>query len=324
MSIWVSPSIPRLKEVITSSEGHLILCSPYISTPALDIVYESLPKSVDTLEIWTRLDTRDWLTGASDPEGLLDFIREANEQVGPIPIRYSSDLHAKIIISDGPLAMAGSANLTLGGFHRNQEVARVVTDEEIGQLRAIANEIRPRLTPVSQKQFAEFVSTCVSKMDSREALLDLIRSEIPDIDLGTHSLTPYQALLEYLATDQNAIGKELLRIARNFDGNNNTGKVKQAFFGVQRFLQEYPHHRPFVSDLPNNKWFDVADSDLAQDWIQFLQDYSTEVNDAFGYSIPTLRRYLTPSSGGTLTGGGGGVNELKRIWPIIGKVLTTD
>ena len=324
MSNWISPGFPHLKEVVGTSEGHLLLCSPFISAPALNIVYGALPGSIRTVEIWTRLSRRDWLTGASDPEGLLDFIRDTSAQVGPISVRYSNDLHAKIIVSDGPKAMAGSANLTRGGFQRNQEVARVVTGEEIKELRTIVDTIRPQLTPVSQKQFADFVSKCVSMIKTQEALLDLIRGEIPDTDLGIPPLISYQTFVEYLESEDNPIARDLLQMVHNLDGNNNSGKVKQAFFGIQRFLQEYPHHRPFAEALPNDEWFDVAKSGLVHDWFRFLQDYANEVNPNYGYSIPTLRGYLTPSSGGTRIGGGGGDNQLKRVWPLICNILPAE
>ena len=214
------------------------------------------------------------------------------------------------------MAMAGSANLTGGGFSRNLEASRLVTGEEIMQLRDVVNVMRPRLTAVPQDQFEGFVSECVAKIDSQEALLDLIRWEIPTPHLGPDPLVSFRDFWGYLASHNSPLARELLRIAKNEDGNNNSGKVKQAFFGIQRFLQEYPQHRDFVGVLPEN-WFDVADSLLWPDWIRFLGDFAEETVDAYGYKMPTLIRYLTPNSGGTRAGGGGGDNELKRVWPFV-------
>ena len=319
MSGWVSPEFTHLQEVVSSSEGRLLLCSPYISNPALNVVAESLPDAVSTVEVWTRLEPQDWLTGVSDPEGLLDFMGQVRDQVGDVPVRHAERLHAKIIVSDGPQAIAGSANLTRGGFARNIEAARIVTGDEIEQLRGIVDHVRPRLTGVTQQQFRDFVSQCAEKTDSQEALLDLIRQEMPAPDFGPAPLTAYGAFLDFLATHTSPVAGQALEIARNWDGNNNTGKVKQAFFGVQRFLQEYPHHRAFVEALPDDEWFDVADSLLMPDWRRFLADFAEEANPAYGYSIATLRGYLTVASGGTRTGGGGGDNQLKRVWPLAGR-----
>ena len=108
----------------------------------------------------------------------------------------------------------------------------------------------------------------------------------------------------------------------NVDGNNNGGKIKHAFYGVQRFLQEYPQHIQFVASLPPNNWFNVAESPLWSDWCSFLRDYETEDSPGYQYSMRTLiHTYLTPSSGGTRTGGGAGDNELKRAWLSTGRLM---
>ena len=323
MTGWIAPQGTDLETVIAASEGRLILCSPYISTPALNIVSDGLPDSVSSIEVWTRLETKDWLTGASDPEGLLDFMREVEGRIDTIALRHARHLHAKVFISDGPMALAGSANLTAGGFRRNLEVARVVMDDEIGELRAIVDRIRPNLSPVDMEQFESYVSNCVEKLDSQEALLDLIRQEMPAPDLGPRALVPFNEFLKFVSAQRSAsnLAEEVHRIARNLDGNNNSGKVKQAFFGVQRFLQEYPQHQSFVRALPEEDWFDVGASTLRTDWVRFLNDFRDEVNQAYQYSMPTLIRYLTPSSGGTRRGGGGGDNELKRVWPLVPRAI---
>ena len=134
---------------------------------------------------------------------------------------------------------------------------------------------------------------------------------------------PYRGFLAFLRSRRSKLAKDILHIATNADGNNNTGKVKQAFFGVQRFLQEYPQHRSTVDRLPTRSWFDVKQSALLSDWRDCLSQFSKEVNPGYEYSIPTLRGYLPVTDGGTLRGGGGGSNELKRVWPYVGRALRT-
>lgn len=326
MSAWVAPDVARLDEVVAAARGRLLLCSPFVSPPALNIVANALPKKVNALEVWTRLDARDWLTGASDPEGLLDFIRQVEEPSRPVVIRQPERLHAKIILSDGAKAMAGSANLTAGGFMRNIEAGRVATGREVEQLRVLVAEMRPKLQSVSREQFEQFVAQCAAAVQTKESLLDLIRQEAPPVDLGGAALMPYRDFLAYLRSSRAQLAKEILRIANNEDGNNNQGKVKQAFFGVQRFLQEYPRHRPTAVNLPIRNlsprtWFNVMESDMADDWRRFLNDFGQETRREYDYSIPTLRRNLTAAQGGTRTGGGGGDNEFKRVWPLAGRVL---
>lgn len=321
MSTWLSPSTTHLKEVIAASKGHLLLCSPYISTPALNIVAEALPRRVDGLEFWTKLDARDWLTGASDPEGLLDFMNQVEQKTGAVSIRYSNHLHAKIILSDGTKAMAGSANLTAGGFMRNIEAARVVAGREVQQLRDVVQSMRPKLKAVSRNDFETFVKECTAAVASKEEILDAIRQKAPAVRLSQSQLMSYGDFLKYLRTRRGTLAREILQIATNQDGNNNTGKVKQAFFGVQRFLQVYPEHRSTVANLNPTKWFDINQSNMAADWKRFLTNYGHEANPDYQYSLTILRGYLPIAYGGTLTGGGGGSNELKRVWPLAGRAL---
>lgn len=262
MSVWVAPDIARLEEVVAAAKGRLLLCSPFVSPPALSIVANALPQKVNELEVWTRLNSRDWLTGASDPEGLLDFIRQVEEPARPVVIRQSERLHAKIVLSDGAKAMAGSANLTAGGFMRNIEAARLATGREVEQLRGLVAEMRPKLQSVTREQFERFVAQCAAAIETKESLLNLIRQEAPPVVLGRTALMPYLDFLAYLRSSRAKLAKEILHIATNQDGNNNTGKVKQAFFGAQRFLQEYPRHRPSVANLSVRAWFDVMGSGM--------------------------------------------------------------
>ena len=115
---------------------------------------------------------------------------------------------------------------------------------------------------------------------------------------------------------------DLSVIADNGGGNNNQGKVKHAFFGIQRFLQEYSQHLPTVAALPGNLPVDVRKQPFEADWRQFLQDHAEEANHDYDYRIQTLIGYLTPSQGGKRGGGGGGNNELQRAWPLVGRLMT--
>ncbi len=323
MSEWLSPTPDALEEVVATAEGHLILCSPYIKSRALNVVASALPSTVSSIEVWTKLSLRDWLTGASEPEELLDFLDQVE---GPgsnlsTTMRSSDNLHAKIIISQGPKAMAGSANLTAGGYFHNVELARLVDGDETEELRAVVDRIRPDLQRVERDDFTKFVSECLEQAKTQEALVDLIREEAPEGgDSAPQSLISFANFKEYLGESPRRLARQTLRIADNSDKNNNTGKVKQAFFGVQRFLQEYPQHQSYIEHLPDTKWFEVQDSHLWDDWQRFLSDFREERNEDLRYDISTLRGYLTPSSGGTRRGGGGGDNELKRVWPFVGRI----
>ena len=145
----------------------------------------------------------------------------------------------------------------------------------------------------------------------------------PALRVAANALPNKVSAIEFLSFSRSRrsnLAKEILRIATNADSNNNTGKVKQTFFGVQRFLQEHPQHRPTVENLPFD-WFDIRQSDMSSDCVHFLDQFSNEVDPSYQYSISTLCGYLPVADGGTLVGGGGGSNELKRVWPFVGRAL---
>jgi hypothetical protein len=230
-----------------------------------------------------------------------------------------------MILPDGTEGIAGSSNLTAGGFGGNIEVVKHVRGEELAELRSFAESIRPRLQAVPLDSFRNFVGQCLTKVDSQEALLDLIRTEMPPPSIGPRPMISYRAYLDSLRPSTNPLDQEILTIALNLDQNNNGGKVKHAFYGIQRFLQEYPQHIPFVASLPRDQWFDVSGSPLERNWRAFLHDYEGEYSFAYQYSMATLfHTYLTPTSGGTRTGGGGGDNELKRVWPSTGQLMAEE
>lgn len=323
MSDWTRPDIDALRQVIRSSRGKLLLCSPFVRRDVLETVQESLPVAVDEMEIWTKLDFRDWLVGASEPDAILDLVDDSISRGRAVSVFQGNRLHAKVVISNGPTALAGSANLTMGGYLRNQELIRRVDGKETDLLRGIVNGIRDELVPVPREQLRQFVTQCQSAVDTQEALLQLIRDEVPISDspaLVQASLISYPEFWDFLERSTSGVAKEVLDIAMNRDRNNNTGKVKQAYFGIQRFLQEYPEHQAYVETLDDNEWFDVRGSHLLDDWKEFLGRFEDEADDHHQYSIRTLRGYLPVPVGGRLSGGGGGENQLKRVWPFVGRI----
>ena len=184
--MWKSPTFEDLSEIVTAANERLVLCSPYISRPALALVNDALPESVIHIDIWTKLSAEDWLIGASHPDGLLEFIESVASRKVATTLRESSKLHAKIIISDGDEGLAGSANLTAGGFSNNLEVIRRVSGTELDNLKAFAETIRRELSLINLDDFKDFVNKCLSKIDSQEALLELIREDCQTLVLVQH------------------------------------------------------------------------------------------------------------------------------------------
>ena len=166
----------------------------------------------------------------------------------------------------------------------------MVRGAELLELRHFVESIRPKLDGVGLAGFRSFVSSCLAKVDSQEALLDLIRGEMPPHDVTARSLIPYSTYIEYLRNSNASQDRDILAIALNLDHNNNSGKVKHAFYGIQRFLQEYPQHLAYVAGLDPDQWFDVRLSPLWADWRSFLDAYESEASDAYQYRMRTLVR----------------------------------
>ena len=159
---------------------------------------------------------------------------------------------------------------TREGRRRAKRRARA-TGQEVEQLRGLVAEMRPKLESVSRAQFEEFVAR-LRGGDGDEGVSsrsDQARSANgAAIAPESAPLMSYHEFLTYLRSGRSQLAKEV-RIATNQDGNNNTGKVKQAFFGAQRFLQEHPQHRSTVAALSIREWFDITQSSMAADWLRF-------------------------------------------------------
>ena len=324
MSDWARPDLGLLQQVVQASQGELILCSPFIRRNILDAVHDLLPEDVKRVSVLTKLDFRDWLVGASEPDGLLDFAESVLTGGRDVAIWHGSRLHAKAVISGGPHALAGSANLTMGGYRRNQELVRLIDGGEVEQLRPVVDGIRRELVSVSLADLQGFVTQCETAVETQEALLELIREEaspLAGVVSSRGQLVSYPEFWDFLEESTSPLASEILDIAKNRDGNNNTGKIKQTYFGVQRFLQEYPSHRAYVEALRDDSWFDVREAAFFADWTEFLVRFQDETSTDHMYSIATLRRYLPVGAGGLLVGGGGRENQLKRVWPFVGRVM---
>jgi hypothetical protein len=93
------------------------------------------------------------------------------------------------------------------------------------------------------------------------------------------------------------------------------GHVTQAIGACQEFLRKYPQHRLIIQGADPTRPFKIAahkaiHRDL-RNWV--ARKHGKHGRKSFGYSYNTLKKLLTPSLGGTCRGGGGGVDEFKRV-----------
>lgn len=318
---WKNPDAKDVADVVTSAKSHLLICSPFISGYGLSLVSRSLPHSVELLEVWTRIELRDWVTGASEPDALLDFLDVLPSRVHS-QLYTSRHLHAKFLLADDKLAWSGSSNLTAGGFGTNIEIGKIVQPPEIAEILHYANGARELLSPTSPADLRNFVTECQRRTEDREALLELVQDVAPAVP-GKQPLVPLKRFVDFCKRFSGAAADDIRVIYYNTDGNNRTGHLKQGYYAVQRFLQEYPQHVGYVSGLPEEP-FDLRGWPLETDWHAFVSRFPDDTNDDLGYDLRILiDTYLTPAFGGRRLGGGGGDYPFKLVWPFVARLMAS-
>lgn len=318
--VWKRPQVADFRDVIRAATSELMICSPFVTRHGLMVVQQELQPGVQRIEVWTRLNLRDWVTGASDADALLDFLDSLPG--GVASELYCSDLlHAKFVIADGWRAMAGSANLTRGGLGENIEIGRLVVSPEIEELLTYVKDTRALLTPTTRGQLRDFVTRAQKLAPEREALIDLVR-ETAAPPPGRRPLERLSAFIAFCKNYSGEAADNIQVIYYNTDGNNRTGHLKQAFYAVQRFLQEYPVHIAFVAQQPADKPFDLRGTPVESDWREFITRFHSEADATLGYDISILvDTYLTPEFGGARQGGGGGDYPFKLVWPLVARMM---
>lgn len=317
---WQYPDQDLLREVTRTASGTLLIASPFVSRRALDIVADNLPTSVTSVEFWTRLALRDWMTGASDHEALADFIEDVSLNRG-VRLLTSDRLHTKLILSSGSVAVAGSANLTNGGYFRNIELVRASSAEEIAELQSYAELARAQLTPTSRAELDQFLGACLARQPDRQALLELI-AEFP----STGGLQPVQVLEQFCRQNPSYLTNVVLGTSTGTDRTNRTGHVHQSFFTIQRFFQEHPEYVPQIASSSLEEDFEPASvPGLVVAWVDFMRSHAGEAGEPpFQYAFSSMIRNLPPAYGGDRTGGGGWVAPFKRAWPITARIVSAN
>lgn len=320
---WQTPEPGLLARVVSTASTSLLVASPFVKQYGLSIVQESLSHDVESLEFWTRMDSRDWITGATDPDAVLEFL-ETNSKVRRVSLFTSSVLHTKLIVADEKVAAVGSGNLTRGGWGNNIEIVKPVDGDEISSIRDYVANTRPLLTTTSLVEYSKFVERCLAFAKEKEALLDLVREATPTPPQGRGPLVPLPEFIRYCSITGGEVANSVVRIHSNIDHNNRQGHIKQGYYAAQRFFQEYPNHLASVAESSLEEPFDLENSDLFGDWLQFLRDFRDEADGDYDYDIGTLINIIPTSVGGTVTGGGGGGYPLRITFPIAARMLTEE
>ena len=334
----ISPSWIDFDEVVTAASAELLICTPFYSADGLAHIERNLGNA-PVVRFRVRLSPSDWATGISDPNALLNVVGTLQRRNCTVEIGVNQRLHAKAYAADDSLLLLGSSNLTSGGFGNNIELMVRMRGEEVMAAREpLTICLLPNLRTISYDELAQWVATAlpviakVGEMQDDEAseLLIPVQQRL-DILLGygkgrKPAADPTEddldAFVTWLREHTDLPGAEML-IARKDNLQRLSGKFNQSFYGVYRFLSESPQYTNRLSTeldkMQGDDIFAFDDSEITDAWANHLDEHALDRTPFFSY--PTLRGYLTPRLGGTLTGGGGGGSTLKRMMPVVARYL---
>ncbi len=140
------------------------VCSPWISGEGVAMLQGLMGQSASSLrklEVWLRLSSDDARAGLTDYRavaGWLDRLRDAVPDL-EIQVWTAPNLHAKVVWTTSG-ALVGSANLTLGGYERNVELAVRLEAEEAASQVSIREILRVPMVAVGDEQWKRFVNSC--------------------------------------------------------------------------------------------------------------------------------------------------------------------
>jgi len=327
--------IEVIKDAFTGADEGLI-CTPYYSERGLQLL-DPFFDAAEKVEFWTRFSPLDWRAGVADMAALKRRVQSVRDRGKIFDIRVSNDLHAKIYAIPDGTVIVGSANLTWPGMTRNIEVICELTEEEADSFSSVLSSVRGRLMPVGAEVFAAYVDAVadaiskpfdgpVEEDEEMNAAIDIAEEALGESLSGTVPevtripLAELQEFIDYCRQENSGVSREV--IARHERKQNLQGHVKHCFYGSIRFLSE---HKEFVSEIaatPEDSLYDLVNSSVCTYWRDFLREHANEIDKDRGFWFRTLRIYLPLNLGGTLTGGGGASSTLKRIFPLVARMLS--
>ena len=138
------------------------ICTPWVSTEGVQYLREGLDKTSPTclreIELWIRLNSKDYELGLSDYICLAELMEEIVDRVPDLKFSiWSSDnLHAKFFVTDRG-ALLGSCNLTWAGFENNIELAVRLEPKEVFDQLSLRDVMRTDLGQVSTNDWKDFI-----------------------------------------------------------------------------------------------------------------------------------------------------------------------
>jgi hypothetical protein len=292
--------------------------------------------TAEKVEFWTRFSPLDWRNGVADMGALKQRVQSVVNREKQFDIRVSDDLHAKIYKFSDDKVIIGSANLTWPAMTSNIEVICELTGGEAVSFLAVLSTFRNRLTPVAAGVFTDYVDVvadAISKPSEGPAeedegmntAIELAEETLRKSLMGTAPEVPgipsadLEQFLEYCRQENSEVTREI--VARHEGRHNLQGHVKHCFYGTIRFMSDFPEFVAEIAATPEDSLYDFANVSTVTQWRDFLREHANEIDKDRAFSFRTLRVYLPSSLGGICSGGGGGSSTLKRVFPVVARML---
>ncbi|MBN2138487.1 MAG: hypothetical protein JW720_11835 [Sedimentisphaerales bacterium] len=323
-----------IKEAFSQTRKGLI-CTPYYSERGLQTL-DRFFETAEEVEFWTRFSPLDWRAGVADMAALRRRVEVVLGRGKAFTFRVSDDLHAKIYSPSDDRVILGSANLTWPGMNSNIEVVVELTENEAETFSAALSLIREKLTPVRAETFSAYVGVVADAVSkpfdgpaeedagmnaaielAEEELSKALRKTAPRVT--DFPLVEIEKFIDFCSEENSVVSCEI--IARHKGKHSLQGHVKHCFYGSLRFLSE---HRDVVGEIartPEDSLYDLGKSSVCTEWRDFLRKHANEIDEKRAFRFRTLRVYLPPTYGGICTGGGGGSSTLKRVLPVVARMM---
>lgn len=311
------------------------ICTPYYSERGLALL-DPFFSVAEKVEFWTRFSPLDWRTGVADMSALKRRVQLVLDRGKVFHFLVSDDLHAKIYSFSNDRVIIGSANLTWLALTSNLEVICELTEDEAVSFLRTLPKLRHRLTSVPADVFTAYVDVAADAIskpfdgpeetnEEMNAAIDLAEetlrkslistapraSAIPPLEIGH--------FIDYCREEKSSITKEI--VARWEGKHNLQGHVKHCYYGALRFLSEFPELVDEISTTPRKSLYDFTSPLVLTNWRDFLRNHAKQIDEKRNFSFRTLRVYTPENLGGICSGGGGGSSTLKRVLPVVARML---
>ena len=312
-----------------------IICTPYYTERGLQFL-DPFFNAAEEVEFWTRFSPLDWRSGVADMAALKRRVLSITDRKKKFSLHVSDDLHAKIYSFSNNKVIIGSANLTWLAMTTNIEIICELTKADATKFKPFLSIFRSRLTPLSAKVFTDYVDVVadaiskpfegpVEEDEEMNAAIDLAEETLRKSLVRTAPKAPsilpleIEKFLEYCRDEKTSVSREIM--ARMKGKYNLQGHVKHCYYGAMQFLSEHMQFVTSIAATPGGALYDFTDPSVRTAWRDFLHKHTREIDKKRDFSFRTLRVYLPPTLGGICSGGGGGSGTLKRVFPVVARML---